>query len=196
MGWNLGMHSLLATSIVQDLFTMGVPVLDKVARTVAVYGGMVFLLRLAGRRELAQLNSLDLVVLLLLSNVVQNAVIGPDNSLVGGLLGAAVLVALNALLVRTSARVPLVRGALEGQREVLIEDGQLDERRIRELGLRPEDVVAAIRRHGADEPDQVRLAALSPSGAIEVQLRDQEQNATRADIERVEAKLDRLLAGS
>src|SRR5437764_11114418 len=84
----------------RDMFQMGVPVVEKAIRTVAVYGGIVVLLRLGGKRDLAQLNSFDLVVLLLLSNVVQNAIIGNDNSLVGGLLGASILIAINAGVVR------------------------------------------------------------------------------------------------
>jgi uncharacterized membrane protein YcaP (DUF421 family) len=72
------------------LLVAEIPPLEKVLRTIAVYLFLVLALRLAGKRELAQLNSVDLVVLLLLSNTVQNAIIGPDNSLLGGLLGAAV----------------------------------------------------------------------------------------------------------
>ena len=87
--------------IAADLFRMGEPVLEKGVRTVAVYAGVLLLLRLGGKRDLAQLNSFDLVVLLLLSNVVQNAVIGADDSLAGGLLGAVVLVAVNGAIVRT-----------------------------------------------------------------------------------------------
>ena len=79
-------------AIWQDLMTVGVPVAEKVARTIAVYAFLVVGLRLFGKRELGQLNPLDFIVLLLLSNTVQNAIIGNDNSLTGGLLGAAVLV--------------------------------------------------------------------------------------------------------
>src|SRR6266511_5215762 len=97
-----------------DLWTLGVPVAEKVVRTVLVYGGLAVLLRVAGKRNLAQLNSFDLVVVLLLSNVVQNAIIGPDDSLTGGLLGAAVLVAVNASVVRGVARAPRLSRWFEG----------------------------------------------------------------------------------
>src|SRR6476469_11111291 len=83
-----------------DLTHRDTSVRDKIIRTVVVYAALIVLLRLAGKRDLAQLNSFDLIVVLLLSNVVQNAVIGPDNSLLGGLIGAAVLIAANAFLVR------------------------------------------------------------------------------------------------
>src|SRR5205085_3370830 len=116
------MH-LLAATIPHDLFTTGVPLLEKVLRTVAVYLGILLLLRLAGKRDLAQLNTFDLVVLLLLSNVVQNAIIGNDNSLVGGLVGAVTLVAINSVLVRTSQPSQTAVVLLEGPEEVLVRDG-------------------------------------------------------------------------
>src|SRR3954467_5688798 len=100
-GGGLATMTLLASQMTENLFTMGISVLEKGIRTLAVYAGLLVLLRLAGKRNLAKLNSFDLVVLLLLSNVVQNAVIGQDNSLTGGLLGAAILVSANAIVVRT-----------------------------------------------------------------------------------------------
>src|SRR5437762_9563421 len=102
-----------------DLTHLGISVPDKILRTLAVYLALIVLLRLAGKRDLAQLNSFDLIVVLLLSNVVQNAVIGPDNSLLGGLIGATVLIAANAFLVHV---VRPWRGAgalLEGRTTVL-----------------------------------------------------------------------------
>ena len=83
-----------------DLWTVGIPLGEKVLRTVVVYGGLVVLLRFAGKRNLAQLNSFDLIVALLLASVVQNVLIGPDDSLAGGLLAAVVLLVTNALVVR------------------------------------------------------------------------------------------------
>src|SRR6266536_2192647 len=90
-----------------DLWTLGVPVAEKVVRTAVVYGGLAVLLRVAGKRNLAQLNSFDLVVVLLLSNVVQNAIIGPDDSLTGALLAAVVLLGVNSLVVRVVNRSDL-----------------------------------------------------------------------------------------
>src|SRR5438477_386505 len=88
-------------SMWSHLFVPDVSLAEKVVRTILVYLFLVFGLRLAGKREMSQLNSFDLVVLLLLANTVQNAIIGNDNSLVGGVFGAAVLLAVNTLLVRT-----------------------------------------------------------------------------------------------
>jgi len=185
---------VVIATIANDVFDMGIPVAEKVLRTVAVYLLLLLLLRLAGKRDLAQLNSFDFVVLLLLSNVVQNAVIGPDNSLWGGAIGAAVLVGGNALFVRGVGRSKRLLDVLEGSPTVLVRDGEIDVDAVHRLGLRPADVVAAVRRQNADEVAQVELASLEPGGTISVRLKDGATNATQADIDRLEAKLDAVLA--
>src|SRR4026208_964269 len=88
-----------------DLLVPGVPLLEKLIRTVLVYAFLLIGLRVAGKRELSQLNSFDLVVLLLLSNTVQNAIIGNDNSLIGGIVGGTALLAINAFVVRLLFRM-------------------------------------------------------------------------------------------
>jgi uncharacterized membrane protein YcaP (DUF421 family) len=168
-------------------------VLEKALRTVAVYGGILVLLRVGGKRDLAQLNSFDLVVLLLLSNVVQNAIIGNDNSLAGGLIGAAILVAINAVVVRAVQRSKRAVDLFEGTPTVLVRDGQLDHRALARLGLREGDVMTAVHRQGADMIDQVAQATLAPGGGIVVDLTHGSMDATKGDIERLEAKLDRAL---
>jgi len=183
-------------SISTDLFTMGVPILEKAIRTIAVYFGILLLLRLAGKRDMAQLNSFDFVVLLLLSNVVQNAIIGEDNSLAGGVLGALILVVGNAVVVRLVRRNAVAVRLFEGTPTTLVRDGRLDRPAIRHVGLREEDVVQAIRHQGANDVDEVAQAVLEPSGSIIVTLRDDEENATKADVQRLESKLDALLARS
>ena len=184
---------MLLAGISDDLFTMGIPVTEKAIRTIAVYLGLLLLLRLAGKRDLAQLNSFDFVVLLLLSNVVQNAVIGNDNSLAGGVLGAVILVVGNAVLVRAVRRSDAATRWFEGSPTVLVRDGELDHTEIRRLGLRPDDVVQALRHQGANDADEVREAVLEPGGSIVVTLKDDEENATKADVRRLEEKLDALL---
>src|SRR5438067_1265727 len=178
----------------KDLFQIGVPILEKAIRTFAVYGGIVVRLRVGGKRDLAQLNSFDLVVLLLLSNVVQNAVIGNDKSLVGGLLGALMLLAVNAAIVRFVRRDHRLVWMFEGGSTLLVRDGRFIDANIRRLGLRPEDVETAVRRQGANTIGEVADATLGPGGAIVVKLRPEAENATRSDIERVETKLDALAA--
>lgn len=165
-----------------DLWTVQVPLLEKVLRTVLVYAGMAVLLRLGGKRDLAQLNSFDLVVVLLLSNVVQNALIGNDNSLAGGLLGAVVLVAVNAALVRTANRHPSLTRLFEGAPTVLVRDGVPVMAALHRLGLRRGDVVAACRQQGAQDVSEIKEATLSPGGTIVVTLTEDARDVTIADL--------------
>src|SRR2546427_10962624 len=109
-----------------DMFVLGLPVAEKMLRPIIVYVFLIVGLRLAGKRELAQLNPFDLVVLLSLSNTVQNAIIGDDNSITGGLIGALALLTINWALTRVLFRMPKVNEALEGSETVLIRRGKLD----------------------------------------------------------------------
>jgi uncharacterized membrane protein YcaP (DUF421 family) len=177
----------MVAAISNDLFHLGIPVLEKVIRTVCVYGGLVILLRLGGKRDLAQLNSFDFVVLFLLSNIVQNAVIGNDNSLVGGLLGAATLVAVNSVVVRVLRRSPRGVRLFEGSPTVLVEDGRLDTAALSREGLLASDVVTSLRRQGADDMDDVKQAVLAPGGNIVVELTSDGERARRSDVDRLEA---------
>jgi uncharacterized membrane protein YcaP (DUF421 family) len=177
-----------------DLTNLGVSVPDKLIRTVAVYLALAVLLRIAGKRELAQLNTFDLVVMLLLSNVVQNAVIGPDNSLTGGLLGAAVLLAANTLVVRATRSSGRAAAVIDGTPTILASDGQwIDEALTRE-GLRMADVEAAVRRQNATGIHDTQTVELDAGGALVVTLKPDAEPATVADVRRLEAKVDRLLA--
>src|SRR3954466_10360319 len=177
-----------------DLTHLDISVLHKIIRTVVVYAGLVVLLRLAGKRDLAQLNSFDLIVVLLLSNVVQNAVIGPDNSLVGGLIGAATLLAVNAAFVHVIRPLPGISALLEGTAAVVAGSGKW----LPTLGLggvRQSDMEAVLRRQNAYKVEDVDEVRLEPGGTVVVDLRRELESATKADIERLEAKLDRLLGG-
>src|SRR5579875_3350846 len=116
------MQALLQT-VGHDMFHLPVPLLEKIVRPVIVYLVLVVFLRLFGKRELAQLNPFDLVVLLSLSNTVKNAIIGDDNSITGGVVGAFSLLAINWLLMWLLYRTPKVNAALEGKQTVLIRDG-------------------------------------------------------------------------
>lgn len=172
-----------------DLFHMQIPVIEKVLRTVLVYGGIAVLLRVAGKRELANLNSFDLVVIMLLSNVVQNAIIGSDNSLSGGLLGAAVLVAVNAVVVRLARRYPAIDRAFEGTPTVLVRDGAIQQQGLKQLGLRPADVAGAVRRQGAADVSEIQQAVLAPGGSIVVTLKPEAQDVTNADLRTAHAEI-------
>jgi uncharacterized membrane protein YcaP (DUF421 family) len=139
-----------------------------VLRTIAVYLFLVLALRLAGKRELAQLNSFDLVVLLLLSNTVQNAIIGPDNSLLGGLLGAAVLLAANYTTVRLGFQHPTLARALEGTPTPLVQDGTMLDDNLRRYLITREELMAAIRRQGGRNLQDIEVV-LEASGALTVE---------------------------
>jgi uncharacterized membrane protein YcaP (DUF421 family) len=178
----------------ERLFSMGIPIGEKVVRTVIVYGALLFLLRLGGKRTAAQLNTFDLVVLLLISNVVQNAIIGPDDSVLGGLIGAAVLIVANDLITRFVRRSDVVDRVLEGREATLVEGGGFLHPELRRLGIRTADLEVALRRQGAEDVEQVERASLYPSGAIVVDLRRPDRGASREDVERLERKLDRLAA--
>src|SRR5512137_2482808 len=118
------------TTMLSDMFRMGLPLAEKVARPVIVYFFLVVGLRLAGKREMAQLNPFDLVVLLLLSNTVQNSIIGNDNSVTGGLVGAATLLVLNWVVVRILFRHEKLERLVEGEETLLVDGGAILEDRL------------------------------------------------------------------
>ena len=179
-----------------NMFVSGISYGEKTLRTILVYAAIVLLLRLAGKRELAQLNTLDLTVLLLLSNVVQNAIIGNDNSLIGGVYGAAVLILLNALLVRALAhltyRTPRLERWLEGSPSVLVRDGELQGRTLRRLALRPADVIASSRRQGAEHVRDIREMVIAPGGGLLMELEPDQEGADRGDVADIRADLARI----
>ncbi len=115
---------MILTPAFDHMFQLPIPLIEKVLRPIIVYLALVLLLRIFGKRELAQLNPFDLVVLLSLSNTVQNAIIGDDNSITGGIIGAFTLLAINWFVVRVLFRSPRLTRALEGRPVVLIRDGQ------------------------------------------------------------------------
>src|SRR5689334_12109007 len=122
--------------MLDHLVHLGAPAPEKVIRTVAVYATLAVLLRLAGKRDLAQLNTFDLVVMLLLSNVVQNAVIGSDDSLLGGVIGATTLIVVNSAVVRLVAGSERLTRIFEGTPTTLVSDGSYDKTALRREGLR------------------------------------------------------------
>jgi uncharacterized membrane protein YcaP (DUF421 family) len=187
---------VLAASINDSLLRGGVPVAEKLVRTIVVYFVVVVLLRLFGRRGLAELNSFDFVVLLLLSNVVQNAIIGPDNTLIGGVIGAATLVIINEVAVRSARRFGVLTWLFEGRSTVLVAKGEPVEKALEHVGLTVDEALELVRSRGADAFSDVDQAMLLPTGAIEVILNKGDRPATRGDIDRIESKLDQLLAGT
>jgi uncharacterized membrane protein YcaP (DUF421 family) len=159
-------------SIWQDMLVSGVPIAEKVVRTIAVYLFLIGGLRLFGKRELGQLNPLDFIVLLLLSNTVQNAIIGNDNSLAGGLIGAGVLFVINDALVRYAYRNPRARRMIEGRAEELIHTGRVVPSALRRNLITREELVAAARKQGIEHLKDVDCAHLEVSGAVSFTLKE------------------------
>lgn len=175
-----------------DVWTLGIPAGEKIVRTLAVYAALALLLRVAGKRNLAQLNSFDLVVVLLLSSVVQNALIGPDDSVTGGLLAAVVLLATNAIVVRMVAHSERAARLFEGEDVPLVRNGRFLNRSLRREGLRRADVEAALRAQGADGAPDVAQASLGPGGSIVVWLQPDRMAASRADVDAINRRLDAI----
>jgi uncharacterized membrane protein YcaP (DUF421 family) len=175
-----------------DLFVIQIPILEKVIRTVAVYAVILVLFRLTGKRGLAQLTSFDMVVVFLLSNVVQNAIIGSDNSLLGGVVGAVTLVVVNTAVTRSAALSSAVERVLEGTATTVIEDGQLDRRAARRIGLRAGELEQAVRQQNGDSIEDVRLGRLEPTGQLILTLKDDEQPMTKGDMSLLLERLDRI----
>jgi uncharacterized membrane protein YcaP (DUF421 family) len=157
-----------------------VSVLEKIVRPVLVYLLLVFALKKAGKRMLAQLNPFDFVVLLTLSNTVQNAIIGNDTSLLGGVIGAAALLGANAVLVRFYYRGPEMTQIASGERDIrLIADGQLQEDAMRRLHINAGELIAKAHERGFDSLDEVESAVLYPNGTIYFRGQDAASEAAR-----------------
>jgi uncharacterized membrane protein YcaP (DUF421 family) len=160
-------HTLLET-LSTNMFHLPVPVLEKILRPVVVYLCLIIFLRLFGKRELAQLNPFDLVVLLSLSNTVQNAIIGDDNSVTGGLLGAFSLLAINWILMRILYSAPKVNAALEGHSTTLVERGRIDEEALKKETLTMEELYSVLNKNGFTDPAEVDICVLEPNGTFYV----------------------------
>jgi uncharacterized membrane protein YcaP (DUF421 family) len=177
--------------VAHDLVHLGLPWWDKAIRTLVIYVVVLALLRLAGKRQLAQLNAFDLVVLLLLSNVVQNAIIGNETSLPGGVLGAGILIAVNWVLVRAAFERPWLNRLLQGTSTTLYEHGHLRRKNLNHELITREELVAALRRQGM-ELDDVDQVALTPEGTFDASPKPKPSLAdVMAALERIERELQR-----
>ncbi len=161
-------HSL----ILDHMFQLPLPIVEKLVRPVLVYLVLVLLLRIFGKRELAQLNPFDLVVLLSLSNTVQNAIIGDDNSVTGGVIGAFSLLMINWLVVRVLFRSKRLTRAIEGRATVLVHNGQVDKKALARESLSREELLAVVHRQGFEGFHQVRHCELEPNGTFYVEAFD------------------------
>ena len=150
----------------KDMFVLGLPILEKILRPVFVYAFLVIGLRLSGKRELVQLNPFDLVVLLTLSNTVQNAIIGDDNSVSGGIIGATSLLVLNYLVVRFLYDHRKLDQLVEGRPDILMKGGQLIKRNMKRELITGEQLEAAARKQGFAALSEVEECVLEPGGVL------------------------------
>lgn len=162
------MPMLWSAEGVQQLIAGGTPLLLIVGRTTVVYAVMVAGFRITGKREVGQFSPFDLVLVLLIANAVQNAMVGPDNTLVGGIVAAATLLGLNWIVGRVVEKQPGVRHLLLGEPRVLISNGQVLEQSLARENVTHEELAAVIREHGFEGPTDVRLAVLEVDGTISV----------------------------
>ncbi|WP_241483067.1 DUF421 domain-containing protein [Nocardiopsis halophila] len=174
------------------MFVPDIPTAEKTVRTVLVYLALYLILRLGGKRDLAQLNTMDLVVVLLLSNVVQNAVIGQDFSVTGGVVGAVVLMAADWAMVRLRTRWWWAWRLFEGRTSVLVRDGRYDRRTMWRLGVRKADVEQVVRRDGGSGVGDAERVMLEPDGTLLVELRQGKRAATAGQVRALEQRLARI----
>lgn len=172
-----------------DILHPEVSILEKIVRPVLVYFFLVAGLRLAGKRELAQLNPFDLVVLLTLSNTVQNAIIGPDNSVAGGLIGASTLLLVNYFVVRFFSRHERLERLVVGEPDILIEGGEIKSDNLKKELITLSELEAAARKQGFESLDEVERAVLEPGGTFSFIAKKRTPEMVRHDelLERLDA---------
>jgi uncharacterized membrane protein YcaP (DUF421 family) len=180
-----------------EMFTLTVPVLEKIVRPILVYAFLVFLLRIFGKRELAQLNPFDLVVLLSLSNTVQNAIIGNDNSLTGGMIGAFSLLATNYLVVRFLFKHRRVDQIFEGSPTVLVKEGKVCRDGLARELLTESELLSVCHRQGFGDLDEVQSCTLEPGGTFFIRGKEpSDDDSFRRDVlerlDKISRRLERL----
>lgn len=172
------------------MFDLHVSLGEKVIRAVVIYLFLVIALRLVGKRELSQLNTLDFVVLLAVANAVQNGLIGADNSVTGAVAGAIVLFGVNSALAYVLFRSNRLQRLVEGSPTVLIRDGEILEDALQREELTSDDLLVEIQSAGADTFDDVQTASLLPNGKVVVV--QKQANQSSAQYDDLKARLDRL----
>src|SRR5262249_26522181 len=181
-------------TIWHDMFVPDISLVEKVLRPLIVYAALLLLLRLFGKRQLAQLNPYDLVVLLTISNTVQNAIIGNDNSITGGLLGATTLLLFNLIVVRYLYQHHEIDEMIEGESTVLVENGCVIQKALDEELITVHELEAAAHRQGFASLKEVEKCILETGGALAMFGRkptedDVRQQALMQRLDRIEALL-------
>ena len=193
-------HWLASAHMWHNIFVPGVPLAEKILRPALVYLFLVVALRVFGKRELAQLNPFDLVVLLSLSNTVQNAIIGDDNSLLGGVIGAFALLVINYLVVRFLFRHRRLDQIFEGKPTTLIQNGCIVRNALAKELLTRSELMTVLHRQGFDSVSEVEQCVLEPGGTFYIQRKlpaqdEVEHDAVMKALTELSGKLDRLLPG-
>ena len=164
------------------MFSLDISGWSIVARTAIVYVALLLGLRLAGKREMGQMTPFDLVVILLVANAVQNAMVGPDTSVTGGLIAAGVLIVGNYGVAEARERLPWLRRAVEGTPTLLINNGNFVLEHLRREGIDEDEVLMAIREHGVADVRDVRIAVLETDGSISIVPADAKAMRTRKHV--------------
>jgi uncharacterized membrane protein YcaP (DUF421 family) len=165
-----------------DVFSHPQTVADALSiagKTTVIYIFLVLGLRLLGKRELGQMNIYDLVLIIVLANAVQNAMVGSDNSLVGGIIAAITLLVLNRLFTLLLARSPRLERAMVGEPTLILNDGQFIPDHMQREGVTREQVLAAMREHGIDNPEECHMCVLEVDGTISVVPKEATVHKTR-----------------
>ncbi len=174
------------------MFIEQIPLAEKVLRTVLVYALIALLFRLTGKRGLSSMSTFDFVVIFLLSNVVQNAVIGNDTSLTGGIVGAITLVTVNSAVNRVVASNATAARIFDGRPTTVIRDGHVVQRALVHLGLRRSEVDHAVRLQNGDDVSDVQDGVLEPGGQLVLSLKHGDQGATKDDVASLRDQLSRI----
>jgi uncharacterized membrane protein YcaP (DUF421 family) len=177
-------------TFLNNMFALGLPILEKILRPIIVYAFLVIGLRLAGKRELAQLNPFDLVVLLTLSNAVQNAIIGDDNTVTGGVIGGATLLVVNYVVVRFFYSHQRIAQRIEGQPDELIVQGAVQADHLRKELISVPELEEAARKQGFGSLAEVESAVLESCG--DVSFIAKEPTPEEARHQELMARLDQL----
>ena len=171
--------------MIENMFHLPVPVLEKILRPVIVYLCLILFLRIFGKRELAQLNPFDLVVLLCLSNTVQNSIIGDDNSVSGGVIGVFSLLTINWVLTRWLFRSPKLSTVLEGTETVLIRHGVVDWAEAKKEALTELELRSVLHKQGFTDFAEVEKCVLEPNGNFYMEgIKALSDDAQRAELMR------------
>lgn len=185
--------------MIESMFHLHLPLLEKILRPVIVYLCLVLFLRIFGKRELAQLNPFDLVVLLCLSNTVQNSIIGDDNTVSGGIIGVLSLLSINFLVSRLLFHAPKLNRVVEGKETVLIRSGAVDWNAMKQEALTETELRSVLHKQGLSDFSQVERCALEPSGNFYVEQADplregRQRSEILRDIQELTAEVRELRA--